>query len=106
MHSVRRIKGTIWIIGSLGVVLLGGVMASCNGQGGLGMFEGQTNVGDASLGGDVAYEAGADVYRVTGSGEDIYGDSDAFYYVWRKAEGDVVLSADVAFEGSGRHQYR
>ncbi len=70
------------------------------------MFEGQTNVGDAPLGGTVAFDAGEAVYRITGSGEDIYGESDAFYYVWREAVGDVVLTADVAFEGTGGHPYR
>ena len=103
MQLLRQIKGIVWMIG---VILLGCAMASCTMDGGLGMFEGQTNVGDAPLGGSVAYDAGAAVYRITGSGEDIDGTSDAFYYVWREAVGDVVLTADVAFEGTGGHQYR
>ncbi len=44
------------------------LLSSC---GGLGMFEGETNVGDAPLEGSVQYRAGSDTYRVTGSGADI-----------------------------------
>ena len=89
-----------------GLLLWGCLVASCTSGGGLGMFEGETNVGAAPLGGSVHYDASSQIYRITGSGEDIYGTRDAFYYAWRKASGDVILSADVAFEGETGHQYR
>ena len=72
----------------------------------VGMFQGATNIGDSSLGGSAAFDDENATYRITGSGADIYGTSDEFYFVWREATGDMVLSADVAFEGDGGHQYR
>ena len=68
------------------------------------MFEGATNVGDAPLGGEATYHASTETYVITGSGADIYGETDAFYYVWRQVEGDMILTADVAFaDTTGNH---
>ncbi len=71
-----------------------------------GMFEGETNVGGSRLGGSLAYEAAAEMYTITGSGADIDGERDEFYYVWRRAAGDFVAQVDVDFENDGGHMFK
>jgi len=36
-------------------------------------------------------------YRITPSGENIWGAADALHYVWKKVSGDVSLTASVSF---------
>ena len=40
-------------------------------------------------------------YTVAGSGENMWAARDAFHYVWKKATGDLALTADVSFVGAG-----
>ena len=43
---------------------------------------------------------------VSGGGANIWGAADSFYYAWRRAGGDLTLTADVAFEGTGGDPHR
>ncbi len=86
------------------VMMLSGI--SCAPDYNLGFFEGETNVGDSPLGGSARYDATSDTYTVTGSGTDIYGTADEFYYVWSLVTGDLSLSADVEFADTTGHRYR
>jgi TolB protein len=70
----------------------------------LGLFEDETDVGDISRPGSVAFAGGS--YAVEGSGHNMWGASDSFHFVWTKVEGDIELSADVAFEGEGIESHR
>lgn len=79
---------------------------SCGQQNTLGDFEGRTAVGNHPEAGDVRFDAGQRTYRITGSGENIWGSEDAFHYVWRQLEGDLSLTADVAWEEEGGHEHR
>jgi hypothetical protein len=45
----------------------------------------------------VEYDAGQKTYRITASGENIWGTADAFHYVWKKVSGNVAVTAEVAF---------
>ena len=54
---------------------------SCTTSDPLGIFEGTTNVGDAPLGGGMLFERFTNTYIVNGSGADIYGASDEFFFV-------------------------
>jgi len=69
----------------------------------LGVFEGQTAVGQA-LPGKATYADG--VYTVTGAGENMWFATDAFQYVWKDVSGDVSLEADVTFVGVGKNAHR
>lgn len=81
-------------------------VVSCQPDHSLGLFEGETNVGGSALGGSALYDAQSETYTVTGSGEDIYGTRDEFYYVWRQVQGDLSLTAEVAFDDTTGHMYR
>lgn len=72
----------------------------------VGIFEGAGDVGDTGLAGAVAFSADSNEYMVTGGGENVWGDEDAFHYVWRKSAGDLVLTASVRWRGPGRHPHR
>jgi len=72
----------------------------------LGAFEGLSKMGDHNLEGAVQFDVNDGTYRVTGGGEDIWWEADSFYYVWRKIEGDVTLTTDVAWIGAGKSEFR
>ena len=69
-------------------------------------FEGQTDVGKIKIPGSVKYDPENNTYRITGSGENMWGTEDAFYYVWKKAEGDLTLKIDVEWIGKGKQLHR
>src|SRR5438105_1690083 len=73
---------------------------------GLGIFEGHADVGTVLHPGSVTFDAAARTYSVAGSGENMWAAKDAFQYVWKKAAGDLTLTADVAFVGTGKETHR
>ena len=62
-----------------------------------GIFEGQGDVGTVLHKGSVEYLAPSHAYRVSGSGENVWGAADAFQFAWKKMSGDVTITADIAF---------
>ena len=72
----------------------------------VGEFEDHSNVGKVDLAGSADYDAGRGEYRVTGSGENVWGKADAFHFLWRKASGDLSLGFKVQFVGEGGNAHR
>ena len=72
----------------------------------LGLFESHADVGTVLNAGSVDYDAANRTYTVAGSGENMWFGSDAFQYVWKKVSGDVTLTADVSFIGTGKEAHR
>lgn len=70
----------------------------------LGLFESSEDIGDTGVAGSASFNGSA--YTVTGSGYNMWFARDAFHFVWKKAYGDVSLSADVAFSGKGEDPHR
>lgn len=62
-----------------------------------GIFEGHGDVGAVSHSGAVEYSVAQQTYRITASGENIWGTADALHYVWTKLAGNVSLTADISF---------
>jgi TolB protein len=89
-----RFRVSFWC---LAVCLAAGVCAAQSKPLGLGVFEGQTDVGAVSPPGTVAYDEGRGVYTVSASGANMWSTVDAFHFVWKKASGDISLTADIAF---------
>ena len=50
-------------------------------QSGLGEFEAQSDVGNVRHKGSVRFDAAKKEYQITGSGENMWEDKDAFHYV-------------------------
>ncbi len=71
-----------------------------------GEFEGQTDVGNIMHKGSVEYNSGKKTYTISGSGENIWGNEDAFFFVWKKVEGDLELTADIEWLSERKHEHR
>lgn len=72
----------------------------------LGIFTNQGSVGPTPPGGIAHYDPAKGEYRITGGGANVWGTSDAFYFVWKKASGDMTLSADVQWVGTSSAEHR
>src|SRR5258708_22227744 len=72
----------------------------------LGVFEARGDVGTVLHAGTVEYDAGKKSYTIAGSGENMWFKADAFQFAWKKMSGDVSLSADISFIGTGGNAHR
>jgi TolB protein len=72
----------------------------------LGLFDGHGDIGDVGRVGSVEYDPGPATWRVAGGGANMWGEADAFHYVWKRVSGDVALAADVDLVGPGGHEHR
>lgn len=72
----------------------------------VGVFEGHEDIGAVAHAGTASYDSSARAWTVTGSGENMWGERDAFHFVWKKVSGDVTLTADIQFPGEGGDPHR
>jgi regulation of enolase protein 1 (concanavalin A-like superfamily) len=72
----------------------------------VGIFERDADVGDTPKTGAIEFNADTGAYRVTGGGANIWAKVDAFHFAWRQISGDVVVTADVKFFGTGAVDHR
>ena len=72
----------------------------------LGIFEDHADVGTVLNTGSVKYDASKRTYTIAGSGENMWFAADAFQFVWKKVSGDITLTADISFIGSGGEAHR
>jgi TolB protein len=72
----------------------------------LGIFSNQGSVGQTPPGGIAHYDSAKGEYRITGGGANVWGTADAFYFVWKKASGDMTLSAEVQWVGTSATEHR
>jgi hypothetical protein len=72
----------------------------------LGIFDSEGSVGTTPPGCVARYEAAKGEYRITGGGANIWGATDAFYFVWKQASGDMTLTADVQWVGTSAVEHR
>jgi TolB protein len=70
----------------------------------VGKFSDHRDVGEVSTPGKVVVANGT--YRITASGANIWGATDAFHYAWTQRSGDLHIAADIAFEGAGGDPHR
>jgi hypothetical protein len=64
----------------------------------VGAFERGQDVGTVGHAGSVRHDSGR--YRVTGGGANIWGEADAFQYVWTRRSGDLHIAADIAWDAA------
>ena len=72
----------------------------------IGVFEGQTDVGNVLHKGNAVYNSGTDEYVVSGSGSNIWFSNDQFHFLWKKMKGDFILRARGKFLGKGVEEHR
>ena len=71
-----------------------------------GIFEGSSDVGPVKTPGSIDYDSARQVYRLTGSGTNMWFGADEFFFVWKKMSGDFILSADAGFPNPGGDPHR
>lgn len=70
-------------------------------QNGIGVFTAQQDVGTVLHAGSATYDAARGAYTISGSGDNVWATSDDLHFVWKKALGDVTLSAQIEFANGG-----
>jgi TolB protein len=88
-------------------MLLGGApMARAQRTSVVGVFEGHTDVGKVRRPGAATYDPAAQAYEVAGSGRNMWGNRDAFHFVWTRLTGNFILSTRARFVGAGVEAHR
>jgi hypothetical protein len=99
-HFTREVAALL----GLGILLQAGSLFSQNAK--LGLFEQHGNIGAVHKAGAVEYDAKKKTYLVTGNGENMWLNKDAFHFVWKQASGDISLAADIQLFGVSSHPHR
>jgi TolB protein len=63
----------------------------------LGVFQGQSDIGSVTPPGTARYSAAEQTYTLTSAGANTWYHVDDFHYLWKKASGDLVITADLSF---------
>jgi TolB protein len=71
-----------------------------------GLFEDHADVGAVLHPGSLKYDPTTRTYVVGGSGENMWLMTDAFHFVWKKASGDVSLTADISFTTTSGNEHK
>jgi TolB protein len=85
----------------IAVLLAGGVQAEP-----VGMFTDVKDVGAVGRATEASYESNTGIYTVSASGDNIWGERDAFGFVWKPTTGDTAFAAHVEIQGTGGHEHR
>jgi hypothetical protein len=72
----------------------------------LGICENHADVGTVLHAGSVSFDPKTASYTVAGSGENMWSTKDAFHFAWKKASGNLALTADISFLGQGSAPHR
>ncbi len=69
-------------------------------------FEQSTDVGTVQMAGSCAYDSVRQIYTISGAGANIWGDHDAFQFVWRRMRGNFIVTMQATFVGAGVNPHR
>ncbi|MGA3046445.1 MAG: hypothetical protein ABSD67_07455 [Terracidiphilus sp.] len=72
----------------------------------LGIFQNHQDVGTVLHPGSAEYDAAKGTYTIAGGGDNMWFGIDDFHFAWKKLSGDVALTADIAFLGTGGNPHR
>jgi dipeptidyl aminopeptidase/acylaminoacyl peptidase len=72
----------------------------------LGVFDGHGDVGRTHNPGSVVYDAVRDLYAIAGSGANMWSDRDDFHFLWKRLQGNFILTARAQFAGAGVEPHR
>ena len=87
-------------------LLLGATFIASAQKPALGPFDSHSDVGETPRQGSAEYNPATGEYRITGGGANMWESTDAFHFVWKRLSGDVTLTADVHFLGTGAVEHR
>jgi len=104
-HGAPRLrKGWRWLAALSACAFLGTLIAASSGP--LGDLEREAEVGGPLLAGSASYDASRGEYRIAGGGANMWGQTDAFHFIYRQASGDLTLSATVHFPHPGGNEHK
>jgi len=87
-------------------ILMAAAFGSCSMEPGLGIFEGNGDIGNVGYKGTVVFNPSDSSYTVSGGGTNMWFASDELHYVWKKVSGDVSIEADISWLGDGVDPHR
>jgi len=88
------------------IVLLTATASSFSQQKPLGLFEGQSDIGQVINPGSASYDAEKQEYTITGAGANMWFDRDEFHFVWKWMKGNFILRARAQFISQGGNPHR
>jgi TolB protein len=71
-----------------------------------GIFSHSTDIGAAKHKGEASWDSITEQYTLSGSGTNMWNDTDEFHFVWKKVKGDIILYSMVEFLGAGVDDHR
>ena len=92
-RSERLLGVWRWVAALAGCAFLATLFAASPAM--RGDFEGESDVGGPLHAGSATYDPSRSEYRITGGGANIWTQTDAFHFLWRRASGDLTLTANV-----------
>jgi TolB protein len=72
----------------------------------IGIFKDNGDIGISLKPGSVQYDSTKKTYTVAGGGENMWFSKDAFHFVWKKVSGNISLTANIQWIGTGGHPHR
>ena len=72
----------------------------------LGDFENQSEVGQVSRPGSCDYDTSQQAYTIASAGANIWGEQEAFHFVWKRLNGNFIVTMRVEFAGAGINPHR
>lgn len=80
---------------------------SCFSQSGaIGIFDTHADIGNPKKAGSANYDPASQVYTVRGGGFNIWFNRDEFHYLYKKINGDFILTANFEFTGATGNEHR
>jgi TolB protein len=71
-----------------------------------GIFDNNSDVGSVVHAGSARFIRDKNEYKITGGGANIWGEKDAFQYLWKKDSGDFSLTTKIRWIGQGKNEHR
>ena len=72
----------------------------------IGIFDGHKDIGNPKLAGSASFDEGSQTYAITGGGSNIWFNRDELQYLYKKINGDFILTANFEFVGEKGNGHR
>ena len=72
----------------------------------IGIFDDHRDIGATGLPGSAEFDQSRNAYTISGSGENMWGATDAFHFAYKRVSGDLSLAADINITGATGNAHR
>ena len=70
------------------------------------IFQSSDDIGTVNIPGSMEFDPVWNRYTLRASGENMWGEKDAFHFAWKAQSGDFEISSEIAFVGAGVNPHR